>query len=52
MTNLDNHIRRAVRKGDLEELEEIRYELEMLLKRAREGFDEAFDRRNREGGKR
>ena len=49
VNNLDNHIRRSVRKGEVEELDEVRYELEVLLKHAREGFDEALDRRNRDG---
>lgn len=52
MSNLDNHIRRSTRRGDLEELEEIRRELQILLKHVDDGFEEAVMRQGKRNGDR
>lgn len=52
VSNLDNHIRRSTRRGDLEELEEIRRELQILLKHVDDGFEEAVMRQGKRNGDR
>lgn len=42
--NLDDAIRKAAQKGHLEELEEIRRELTILIKHVDNGFEEAVMR--------